>query len=345
MTPDGEPPYPLDDAAVHHVFDGGWMWVLRFNNGITSAGVALTDRLAAAFQAEEGAPAWQRILASLPSVRDQFRGARAMRPFVHAPRLAFQEPGDLWATVGAPAVGCRRDRPAAVHRLPADAPGYRAPARCAGEHLGRTAAGGGPARVRAGDARRTGCDRTTGRGAVTRTWPMPPLFKRLALLYFAAASYAETAWRLGRRDLAPGFLLHAHPRFGPELRECSGMACQPLDGVARSELFARIDRAIEPFDVAGLLDRSRRDWYPVLAEDLVTNASKLDASLKRWNVCWNDADSSLGRQVADRSSPSVRKVRQSLRRDHVPQTPQRPRLSKRPQDSLNDRNPPISGTR
>src|SRR5439155_10681903 len=34
------PPYPVDDAAVHHIFEGGWLWVLRFNNGITSAGVA-----------------------------------------------------------------------------------------------------------------------------------------------------------------------------------------------------------------------------------------------------------------------------------------------------------------
>jgi hypothetical protein len=44
-------------------------------------------------------------------------------------------------------------------------------------------------------------------------------------------------------------------------------------------LFDRIDRAIEPFDTAGLLDRTRRDWYPVLAADLVASASKLEASL------------------------------------------------------------------
>jgi hypothetical protein len=30
---DEPPPYPIDDAAVHHVFDGGWIWVLQFNNG------------------------------------------------------------------------------------------------------------------------------------------------------------------------------------------------------------------------------------------------------------------------------------------------------------------------
>ena len=35
---------------------------------------------------------------------------------------------------------------------------------------------------------------------------------------------------------------------------------------------------IEPFDTAGLRDRSRRDWYPMLATDLVASAAKLEAS-------------------------------------------------------------------
>ena len=47
---------------------------------------------------------------------------------------------------------------------------------------------------------------------------------------------------------------------------------------ARMRLFADIDRAIEPFDTAGLRDRSRRDWYPVLAADLVAGAPKLGAT-------------------------------------------------------------------
>ena len=70
----------------------------------------------------------------------------------------------------------------------------------------------------------------------------PPLFKRLTLLYFAAASYAETAWRLGRRELAPGFLLHAHPRFGPELRACSELARQHA-GRRRQGCAVRPDRS------------------------------------------------------------------------------------------------------
>jgi hypothetical protein len=49
-------------------------------------------------------------------------------------------------------------------------------------------------------------------------------------------------------------------------------------GLAREALLNRIDRAIEPFDIAGLGDRARHDWYPVLAADLVGASSKLDAT-------------------------------------------------------------------
>ena len=40
--PDG--PYPDDWAAVHHLIDEGWMYSLRFDDGVTSAGFSLTPR-------------------------------------------------------------------------------------------------------------------------------------------------------------------------------------------------------------------------------------------------------------------------------------------------------------
>jgi FADH2 O2-dependent halogenase len=103
------------------------------------------------------------------------------------------------------------------------------------------------------------------------------LFKRLTLLYFAAASFSEASRRLNRPDQAPGFLLHAHPAFGPALHACTMIALARPQGRARDALIEEIDAAIEPFDIAGLRDRSRRDWYPVLAGDLVANAHKLHA--------------------------------------------------------------------
>ena len=273
------PPFPVDLAAVHHVFDGGWIWILRFNNGITSAGAALTDPVAKALGVEDGAPAWDRLLAMLPSVRDQFRQARARLPFVHAPRLAFRSRevcGPRWAllpsaagvidpllSTGFPLTLLGMTRLLHVLEHTAEGPerdaGLRAYAQVTQDELDAT-------------------ERLV--AALYATMADPALFKRLTLLYFAAASYAEAARRLGRPESAPGFLLHGHPRFGPELRACTDLARHAPKGTARDALCDRIDRAIEPFDVAGLLDRSRRDWYPVLAEDLVANRSKLHASVE-----------------------------------------------------------------
>lgn len=271
------PPYPMDDAAVHHVFPGGWIWMLRFNNGLTSAGAALTNPLAAALGAADGAAAWSRLLATLPSVADQFRLARPVLPFVHAPRLAFRSArvsGPAWALL-----------PSAAGVIdPLLSTGF--PLTLLGilrlvDLLERTAPG--PER----DAALLAYERTTLAeldaterlvAALYATMDDPPLFKRLSLLYFAAASFSEAARRLGRPELAPGFLLCAHPTFGPETAACAAAAASAPRGSDRRALEARIDRAIEPFDTAGLLDRRRRDWYPVLAADLLASAAKLSAT-------------------------------------------------------------------
>ena len=46
----------------------------------------------------------------------------------------------------------------------------------------------------------------------------------------------------------------------------------------RDALLARIDRAIAPINVAGLLDRTRRDWVPVRVDDLLAAAPRLNAT-------------------------------------------------------------------
>ena len=46
----------------------------------------------------------------------------------------------------------------------------------------------------------------------------------------------------------------------------------------RAALLERIREAIAPLDVIGLLDRSRRNWYPVEARDLLDAAPKLHAT-------------------------------------------------------------------
>ena len=62
-------PYPMDDAALHHVFDGGWAWVLRFNNGITSAGISVTEEFAAEIKLYEKGDAWSHFMVRFPRDR------------------------------------------------------------------------------------------------------------------------------------------------------------------------------------------------------------------------------------------------------------------------------------
>jgi len=276
-APEEAPPYPIDDAALHHVFPGGWMWVLRFNNGVTSAGAALTDPVAAAVHASDGSAAWDRLLDTLPSVRDQFRHARARLPFVHTPRLAFRSQrvsGPGWALL-----------PSAAGVIdPMLSTGFPLTLLGIGrlvDVLRHTSAGTERdaalhAYERVSLAELDATERLV--AALYASMDDPPLFTRLTLLYFAAASFSEAARRLGRSEMAPGFLLHAHPVFGPELEACASLALSRPEGVGRRALFDRIDRAIEPFDIAGLRDRTRRNWYPVLAADLEASAHKLQAS-------------------------------------------------------------------
>lgn len=274
--PEAPPPYPIDDAALHHVFPGGWIWVLRFTNGITSAGAAVTDRLARELNLAEGAAAWPRLLARLPSVRAQFQHAAPTMPLVYSPRIAFrarQVSGPGWALL-----------PSAAGVVdPLLSTGF--PLTLLGiQRLAALLDGGDGSLDDYAAVTQAELDATEQLVAgLYATMADFELFKRLTLLYFAAASYSEAVRRLGHPERAAGFLLHADPRFGPALRHCVDSVLTMPDASgdprqARRDLCSAIDRAIEPFDTAGLLDRSRRDWYPVLASDLIAGAPKLGAS-------------------------------------------------------------------
>ena len=115
-------------------------------------------------------------------------------------------------------------------------------------------------------------------GALYRSMDDPPLFNALTQLYLAAASYAESARRLGRPELAPGFLLHARPGFGEQLQRCLTATQGVINPKTRSELLAKIPLLIEPINVAGLANPARRNWYPARAEDLLDAAGKLEAT-------------------------------------------------------------------
>ena len=277
------PPYPVDDAALHHVFDGGWVWVLRFNNGITSAGVAATEPLARELRFEEGEAAWKRLLRRLPSVGEQFADAKTELKFVHAQRLSFRSgtaAGQRWALLPSAAgfidpllstgfaltlLGIKRlaeaiDQDWETERFEPRLTQYSA------DTLDELAAAEGLV------------------AALYASMKDFSVFSRLALLYFGAVSFAETARRLGRMELADSFLLHKNAAFSPKFQRC----CDQVLRAAERDVFSaeekddlqwKIFDAIEPIDAAGLRDTARRNWYPVAANDLLGAAHKFGVNV------------------------------------------------------------------
>ncbi len=269
FTP-GEPPYPPEQAAVHHVFDGGWVWVLKFNNGITSAGAAVTDSVADKLRLRDGEAGWQNLLRELPSLGATFASARPLRPFVWQPRIAFQSAtiaGRRWALL--PSAAGVVD-PLLSTGFPLTLLGIQGLARLLPQ-LRTPTFPDGLARY----AEQTRLEyAATARlvGALYARMNRFDEFKGLSLLYFAAASYAETARRLGKPELVRSFLLCGDPVFGPQLQQLSELP--PAD----PQLASRVRTAIAPLDLAGLTDAERDPWYPALTADLFRHASKLGAT-------------------------------------------------------------------
>lgn len=258
-------PYPPEDAAVHHVFDGGWIWVLRFANGITSAGVAATDEFAQKIRLSEGAAAWERLVNELPRIRECFAGAKAERPFQWSPRLSFRSSeiaGDRWALL--PSAAGFVD-PLLSTGFPLTLLGVLRLANVLdkGSGLAKYAA------ATEGELLAT----SHLIAALYANMHDFPVFASLTMLYFAAASYSETVRRLGRPELAGSFLLSEHPSFGPALRSICERALKTGAG-----LNDEIRQTIEPFNVGRFADPARKNWYPVEAADLLAAAEKLKAA-------------------------------------------------------------------
>ena len=276
-VPGGEPPYPVDAAAVHHVFDGGWIWVLRFNNGITSAGIAATDARAEKYRFTDGAEAWQRILRDIPLLESQFASARAVRPFARIPRIAFrsgQITGYRWAllpsaagfvdpllSTGFPLTLLGVSRLAQVFERDWDSPQFESSLV---QYAAETEA----------DLLATACLIA----ALYANMSNFPVFTSLSLLYFAAVSFSEAARRLGKPQLASSFLLRDHPVFGPASLRTFERAIRRLTEQESGAISEEILGAIEPFNIAGLGDPARRNWYPIDPDDLLKSASKLGAT-------------------------------------------------------------------
>ncbi|MFG2292981.1 NAD(P)/FAD-dependent oxidoreductase [Streptomyces sp. NPDC048603] len=87
-------PNPWHHGTLHHVFDGGWLWVIPFDNSpeslnpLCSVGLTLDPRR---FPKDDRSPQqeFDDFLARFPEIAHQFRKARTVRPWVSTGRLQY----------------------------------------------------------------------------------------------------------------------------------------------------------------------------------------------------------------------------------------------------------------
>jgi FADH2 O2-dependent halogenase len=89
-------PSPLGQGTMHHVFDGGWMWMIPFNNHreatnpLASVGLMLDRRKFG----DPKAPAeeeFRQIISRFPSIQRHFSEARAVRPWLQSGRIQYSQ--------------------------------------------------------------------------------------------------------------------------------------------------------------------------------------------------------------------------------------------------------------
>ena len=290
------PPYPVDDAALHHVFDGGWMWVLRFGNGVTSAGIAVTGDLAQELRLADGELAWRRFLALYPSIAAQFAAAEPTREFTWMPRLSWRAEhatGPGWVML--PSAAGFVD-PLFSTGIPLTLLGIERLARileCGASHATPSRKGDGDFGVRLADADVTTsaphaldsyADITLAEADHTArfiagcysAFPRFQQFADYSMFYFAAASFGEMSRRLSVHPDSARFLALDRPAFAQALLRLSPQL-REYDARYRR----KVTRAIDPINIAGLCDPSKRNWYPVDLHDTVRGAAKLGVTEER----------------------------------------------------------------
>jgi FADH2 O2-dependent halogenase len=262
--------FPCDDAALHHVVDGGWMYVLRFNNGVTSAGFLIDcDRFPLNLNVSPETE-WRQWLDRYPSIAEQFRHAELtplcgnLRRTPRLQRRARQTVGRNWAML-----------PQAAYTLDALHSSGNAHTLYGIERLisifERKLPGDGlfaalqehdrilHSEIDLVDQIVHGCYR----GFVDFE-----LFTSIAMFYFAGAHNSEDLRRRGKARPGNGFLLADDSEFRAavnashsRLLEITAHAPSSAEVREFSEL---VKQSIAPFNIAGLCDDSRQNMYPFI---------------------------------------------------------------------------------
>jgi FADH2 O2-dependent halogenase len=260
-------PFDCDAAALHHVLDGGWIWVLPFDGDITSAGLVLDGRRHSVGAAKVADDVWQAALGRYPSVATQFRDARLVAPFQSmraAPRLQrhwrFCGANDWTLLPGTAGFVDPFYSTGIAHSLVgvervARAFEQRSDMRLFRSHLEEHA--------RACAAEITLIDRLVA-GAYSTFGRNPDLLNHVSMLYFAAATIWEHR-RIRKPDAAPAAFLLADEGGWLE-RVDRGLAA--LDAAIESgspeaiaSFCTTVAREIRLYNEVGLCDPDARNMY------------------------------------------------------------------------------------
>jgi FADH2 O2-dependent halogenase len=286
--PDG--PYSDDWAAVHHVIDEGWMYSLRFDHGVTSAGFLLTPRGLASLGASvtDGPSLWRILLQRYPTIAHLFGDATPQMPIAFQPVIqhrltraagerwalmphafAFVDPlfstGIAWGLRAVERLALAFESVASRRRVPTveTLTRYDSALGAEADQIDRVVAGAYVAMSHF------------------------DLFAAQAMLYFGAVSFAEVRQRLIPDESAAwsGFLGVGDPVIEPLPRESLERLRRITRGrgeigtVAERREFAEwMQRAIAPRNVVGLADPARRNLYPVDLETLIERHALLGLS-------------------------------------------------------------------
>jgi FADH2 O2-dependent halogenase len=286
-----EGPFPDDWAAVHHVIDEGWMYSLRFDDGVTSAGFLLTPRGVAAMDAAkpgDAAVLWHALIARYPTLASAFAEARPLMPIAFRPIIqhrltraagerwalmphayAFVDPlfstGIAWSLRAVERLALAFESAADNRRVPHPEAlrRYEAALGAEADQIDLVVAGAYEAMAHF------------------------DLFAAHAMLYFATVSFAEVSQRLKPTDTAAwsGFLGTGDPVLEPlpkealrrlrEITQRRGAVGSPAE---RSAFADWLTEKIAPRNVAGLANASRSNLYPVDFDALIDGHALLGMS-------------------------------------------------------------------
>ncbi len=277
-----ESPYPEDWAAVHHIIDEGWMYSLRFDNGITSAGFALNR--AAGMDGAIPDVAWRKLLSMYPLLDALFGRAKPLFPIAWRARMQHRltrAAGERWVLM--PHAYAFVD-PLFSTGIAWSLRSVERLASCF-EHSGALPTMSELSRYESMLSAEADQIDTLIAGAYEAMAHFD-LFAAHAMIYFAAVSFAETRLRLQRDDHASawmGFLGVGDAALGPlpaaSLRRLRRITRgRALKGTRddRRRFAEWIAGAIAPRNVAGLADPARHNAYPVDLDALVDRHALLD---------------------------------------------------------------------